>query len=196
MQGNRRNQIENFLMIGAGFMFFAIALTLLSILFNEDWAKRWDVLAFLGSIIGGLLTLFGVRVALDNQRKDDFINRFPERLLCIDNIMQEIYDRQHEIGLGLIEKSIHETMNAVYEFLQREEEIKKKSIIAGADVYDHVLKVFRALRKMEGTYRNEIISADDTMDQIQLERRTLNDPLNALLQIKGRLLKQYSAHHD
>ncbi|WP_134705104.1 hypothetical protein [Ammoniphilus sp. YIM 78166] len=45
-----------------------------------------DYLAFLGAIIGGALTLVGVKITLKNQGRSEFLRSFPERVKSADDI--------------------------------------------------------------------------------------------------------------
>lgn len=49
-----------------------------------------DFLAFLGAIIGGGLTLFGVKRTLDVQKTEKFIESFPKKIKKFDEILDNI----------------------------------------------------------------------------------------------------------
>ncbi|WP_025848711.1 hypothetical protein [Paenibacillus ehimensis] len=48
--------------------------------------KDWDLLAFFGSIIGGLITWLGVKYTINNQNKNEFLKTFSKKIRVIDSI--------------------------------------------------------------------------------------------------------------
>lgn len=51
--------------------------------------KDWDLLAFIGSILGGLITWLGVKKTLSEQRKDKFLERYREQMKELDTIVKK-----------------------------------------------------------------------------------------------------------
>jgi hypothetical protein len=126
---------ERYLMISAGTLFFAIAVTLLAITFNTAWAKNWDVLSFSGSIIGGIITLVGVRWTLKNQYRTEFLQQYPERKKSID----EVYGRLNSFVIFLEScikiQSYGQVAESCYHLLSDSEELISKSVHSAYRVY-------------------------------------------------------------
>lgn len=50
----------------------------------------WDFLAFIGSIIGGLLTLLGVRITIREQRNDQFLKEVSQKVRIVHELTREL----------------------------------------------------------------------------------------------------------
>jgi predicted PurR-regulated permease PerM len=51
--------------------------------------NQWDSLAFVGAVVGGALTLIGVRITIINQAESEFFKRLPNKRRSSDNIIVE-----------------------------------------------------------------------------------------------------------
>jgi hypothetical protein len=89
--------IRNWLVIGFLGLLLIVSIVLVSDLIGNVFKLNpsWDVLAFSGAIIGGGLTLVGVRYTLKEQHKKEFIEKYPEKMGIVDELlvyMSEIKD--------------------------------------------------------------------------------------------------------
>src|SRR5690242_18898308 len=56
-----------------------------------DKESTWDSLAFTGSLLGGAITLIGVKIAINNQRLTDYLNAYPLKRKIMDDILEEYW---------------------------------------------------------------------------------------------------------
>lgn len=104
-------------------------------------SDSWDALAFTGSIIGGAITLIGIRITILNQRKEEFLKNFPERLVNAD----DIFDKVSELSGNMWEDNSDEieeekrVIQVLDEFIESENQIKKQAIVVSIEFY-HVIK--------------------------------------------------------
>ncbi|GGG08543.1 hypothetical protein [Paenibacillus aceti] len=84
-----RNLLVNIFLVLACSCCFLILLALLIKLGPIINIKDMDILAFLGAIIGGLFTWFGVKKTLDEQRKDTFLKNYSAEISMLYVITRE-----------------------------------------------------------------------------------------------------------
>lgn len=94
----------NWLLIG---FFLIIDLALIPLMFIYFWPEQapyiGDIFTWTGAIIGGTLTLVGVRLTLTRQADEKFLNDFPRKIKLLYE-MQDVFDNMlnmcsHEIDL-------------------------------------------------------------------------------------------------
>lgn len=67
--------------------------------------------SFTGSIIGGALTLIGVRLTITSQEKRKFIDEVPTKIRRIDNILKQINKLLNDLMTEKIDKRTHVKFN-------------------------------------------------------------------------------------
>lgn len=69
----KSKKVEIFFMCAIGMVILAISIMLFAAIFNLEFAKDWDVLAFTGSIIGGIITYYGVVITIKKQNEAELM---------------------------------------------------------------------------------------------------------------------------
>lgn len=62
-----------------------LATDLIASYFNKT---QWDSLAFTGALVGGAMTLLGVKITILNQSKSEFLDSFPLKIMDTDDIAE------------------------------------------------------------------------------------------------------------
>jgi hypothetical protein len=107
--------IRNWLVIGFLGLLLFVSILLVSDLISNIFKLNpsWDVLAFSGAIIGGGLTLVGVRYTLKEQARKDFIQAAPMKIRYIDKTikkMSELRNKVYEDKVSEINKLYEEIL--------------------------------------------------------------------------------------
>ncbi|CDN44862.1 hypothetical protein [Paenibacillus sp. P22] len=117
-------------------------------------------MSFTGSIIGGFVTLFGIRYTIKHQRKDDFIRSFPDRLVNADKIISEAYQLEEKLKELFDARKYKHYGVALHSFLKKEDILKRESAVVGVDYYNNLSYIFSL-----GKTIYEEISSYDIEDQ-------------------------------
>jgi uncharacterized protein YoxC len=133
--------------------------------FVSGYKKDWDALAFTGSIIGGALTLIGVKWALDNQKKESFKNDYPKKILILDDLINMVKDMSKSFYNNASlrsERSQHELMEEVKTLIKLSSEINAEVYDYAKDIEDaiishqNVLKTIGFLSYTDELYREKL----------------------------------------
>lgn len=133
-------RIINWLVIGLFIMidFFLIPITIYK-LFPNEWKAIFgevDVLAFIGAIIGGLFTWYGVKLTLRNQYKRDFLNTYAERKKLGDDVSHVFVQTINKLDFNLDNSNyavIHDTLS---KFLENKEVLLNNAAKVSGEGYE------------------------------------------------------------
>lgn len=76
-------------------VFFVIIL--LFMLIDSKVDSDYDLLSFFGSIIGGLLTLFGVRLTINLENKNKYIESLPDKIKMMSDIVSSVRNKKKDL---------------------------------------------------------------------------------------------------
>lgn len=79
-----------FILICASLSVFIYLISISVEVFPSISLNQWDFLAFVGSIIGGFITWWGVKKTISEQRKEKFLDRNRQELSEIHNLVHDI----------------------------------------------------------------------------------------------------------
>ncbi|WP_198530611.1 hypothetical protein [Bacillus sp. LL01] len=77
----------------------------------EDTTLIAGIIAFTGAIIGGVITYSGVLLTIERQRVQNLAEKYPERLMVSDKILDSIAISLHEIFLVRDQYKLLDTAN-------------------------------------------------------------------------------------
>jgi len=106
---------------------------LVKVTFPSLDVKGWDILAFMGSIIGGIITFFGVKYTIKRDDTQKILNDYPIKTRRLDNLTRKIKDE-------LLQELDRENFDKIK--LCISELMDEASLIDG-EVYVHVLVIER-----------------------------------------------------
>ncbi|WJH30484.1 hypothetical protein N6H13_07515 [Paenibacillus sp. CC-CFT742] len=89
----------------------------------------WDLLAFIGSIIGGVITYLGVKITITSQREDKVIEKFYQDIGVLYSFLRsssyilnlrvlELEKKENETSMDHIKRSMLWSFNQINEFLE------------------------------------------------------------------------------
>jgi uncharacterized membrane protein YgaE (UPF0421/DUF939 family) len=99
--------------------------------FGKD---QWDSLAFTGAIVGGSITLIGVRIAIRNQDKSEFLNSYPLKMKQADDIAQDISEMLRVVKDFTEERPTH-IIDNIRSFIKNKDELMLKAANVNHDFY-------------------------------------------------------------
>ncbi|AFC32154.1 hypothetical protein PM3016_5454 [Paenibacillus mucilaginosus 3016] len=127
------------------FIMVCISTLILIILLKElgpAIPSNWDPLAFIGAIVGGFITLFGVRITIKNQRSADFLRDYLKvrtngddvhgELDAMTRVIKEyLFGDKYEIHNKIVGVSL-----AVEDILKGKDALKEKAALVSEKFYD------------------------------------------------------------
>jgi hypothetical protein len=179
-------------MCGSGALVFLFLIVAVQTVFLGSDFKAWDFLAFMGSIIGGVITLAGVRITVNNQRNEDFLRTFAERLLSFDNVISNLHDLNNAINKFVMDKDGENLAKKAIQALSQDYKIE--SIKADVKVYNETLKYFLVFERIVHEYG--LKELEDYSNDIRIKNAIhysgeLRARLNNILMIKSEFIDRY-----
>ncbi|QOR65797.1 hypothetical protein IM538_18605 [Cytobacillus suaedae] len=99
--------------------------------------------AILGGIISGVITLLGVKLTIENQKRNEFINSYPRKRMFGDEISEKIHEFVTEISLikGLNSNNKNKIAGLVKVFYYSLPDMIEKSIEIDGHVYSNLQNI-------------------------------------------------------
>ncbi|NOU95609.1 hypothetical protein GC093_20590 [Paenibacillus sp. LMG 31456] len=133
------DRVKKWLINSILFILLAICIMLMLLLLDLVLARYklsgWDPLAFLGAIIGGFITLVGVRMTINNQYKMDFINKHPLKLKNCEDVFKSIDEALESVYYDLEVKDFYRLGVTFTNLLRRTDELNTKAASVSPLVY-------------------------------------------------------------
>ena len=180
---------------------------LVDLLYIKDKSVYSDVFAFIGTIVGGVLsgaiTLVGVRYTIIANREDDYIKDIPKRIQILSEIdlgVKKISDEINDIKQSSDKTKNYESpINLALKMYQLigENRIPEKSMEASELVYKELDKTMNNCIDVI----DEVWSTKDNSENIQTIKKhynkiSLNNVSLIIYQEKSRLVKEYFEKHQ
>ncbi|MNC35755.1 hypothetical protein D3C75_842490 [compost metagenome] len=146
----------------------------------EEFKLDWDALAFVGSIIGGVIggyvTLLGVKLTLSNQYRSEYLKEYPLKQKYSNDITHEQEKLIERLEKCLASNDFSNFPTYIHEHLRLySSEFEEKAIIINEDVYFGVRHFNGYLRK----WYDLLTSQDNNISLID-RRLTIRTDFNQL----------------
>ena len=160
------------------FILSVIALFLLGLLIQtglniNDSLKNWDPLAFLGAIIGGFITLIGVRITIRNQYKSDFIREHPKKLKNGSDVFKELQTALDQVSEAISSRDAYKLSIIATDIVGRSDELVTKASEVNQSIYfntDSIITTFiRWDLWLMSAVRKELSGQQDIFYMISLD---------------------------
>ncbi|MDD1504261.1 hypothetical protein PVA17_16065 [Lysinibacillus sp. CNPSo 3705] len=104
------------------------------------------IIAFVGAIIGGTITLIGVNKTLKDSQQKEKLNNIPERIYVIKNESAYMFNITLEIDTNFEDKEeVNKFLEKIY-FQMEERLLEKNILIIGSDLYKEYNKIQDLIR--------------------------------------------------
>jgi hypothetical protein len=158
-------------------LFIFLAVLLGGHLLKVSGLSNWDPLAFVGAIVGGLLTLLGVNKTIKVQQRKDATNDFPKKQLHGDEIfetmenylsfLERVINDEYLQSSGYPAQQIIENLNG-FNILSKELLVKSADISGPA--YLHVKHFIDTINE----YSDKVITRTREDDGLDVKRTMMN----------------------
>jgi hypothetical protein len=140
-------RIKNWIII----TFFLIVNIIMITLFIDNFllpnlkvlnVAQWDLLAFLGSLFGGLVTYLAVVYTIKENRRNDYIDAYPSKHLAAQDVISKLDRFLHGLHLAHSKNSNYILAKEIQSFINDKEELFEKAAIVGGRSYHIILNFF------------------------------------------------------
>ncbi|MER2000966.1 MAG: hypothetical protein ABS882_14465 [Lysinibacillus sp.] len=175
-----KNVIEWFILIWTGLLVVLISGWICIEFYNLNVEIMAALIAFLGAIIGGFITLFGVRRTINENQKLNFKNRIPEKVVNAEKICRmynEIYGIYFLNDLKVLDfnpSQAKERVNNLY----KENDAESKALQISPDAYEGLKWVRNSINLLTIAFNQKVHREKETLTEekiFEYKRKLIDD---------------------
>jgi predicted membrane chloride channel (bestrophin family) len=184
-----RKWLEYFMYAGFGLFFIVISIIFFVAIANKAMAKQWDALSFIGSIVGGAMTLLAVIITIKRTEKNDkakekrdFMKVLPAKIRIVDHITN-LY---HEVWENVTEKFRNERydiLNEIQDVVSNGVELKQMASEVDITLFSNVWSINELLKGWNdlllGHKRNDL-SYEQRLELIKRDKQQFTKLISEL----------------